>query len=183
MRDFCIISNDCWSNKLYEKLEMAYTTPFINIFFHPDDFLKMLHGLKSYLSSPLSFVGVSRHDSINRLREERGASYPIAMLGDIELQCLHFLSEHDVTAAWNRRLARMTPDESRWFYKFSDEYGCVEEHLEEFDAMPFIHKVCFTRRPMPHLKSMIHIPGDGDSATFQEQTDSKWFDAVRWIEE
>ena len=182
MRGFSVISNNCWSNKLYEQLGMIYTTPFINIFFHPDDYLKMLHGLKCYLALPLSFAKESRHDNINRLRKGHKTLYPIALLGDVELQCLHFASEPEVTATWNRRLARMMPDESRWFFKFSDEYGCTQAQLEQFDALPFMHKVCFTCRPMPHLKSAVHVPGDGDNVTFQDQTDPKWFNAVRWIE-
>ena len=182
MRNFSIISNNCWSNKIYERLNLPYQTPFVNIFFHPDCFLQMLSNLEWYLNRPLWFVKRSRHNVINRLREDRKANYPIAMLHDVELQCLHFHTEAEVVDTWARRLARMAPDESRRFYKFSDEHGCTRQQLEQFDALPFANKVCFTSKPMPHLKSAVHIPyGGNDGVPFAEQTDLKYFDAIQWL--
>ena len=162
MNHLTLISNNCWGQKVYEALNLEYQTPFINTFFHPSDYIELLKRLRYYLSQPLSFVSRSRHDNINELREERKSNYPIALLGGIEMQGLHFTSCQEMEEKWIRRMARMVPDESKWFYKFSDDYGCQPYHVEAFNAMPFERKV--------------FLPG-----TFQEQTDWKRFDALAWV--
>lgn len=182
MPNFSIIANNCFSNKLYEGLNLPYTTPLISIFFEPTSFLKLLTNLRWYLHQPLEFVKESRHEVINALRANRQAHYPIAVLGgDVELQCLHYESPGEVREKWARRLARLVPDDSRLFIKFSDEHGCTQSQLEAFDAMPYQHKVCFTSKPMPHLKSAVYIPSQGDCVSFPDQTDAKWFDGAAWV--
>lgn len=159
---------------------LQYTTPIISIDFAPSCFLKLVGNLRWYLRQPLEFVEKSKHDWMNARREERQSYYPIAMLGDVELQCLHYTSRDQVREKWARRLPRLVDDDSRLFFKFCDSYGCMPHQLEAFDAMPLANKVCFTSKPMPHLKSAVHIPG-GDCVSFPDQTDARWFDGVEWV--
>ena len=181
MPSFSIISNNCWSNKVYEHLAIPYQTPFINIFMAPECYLQMTSDLRWHLRQPLSFVSQSRHALVNALRDERQAYYPIAILGEVELQCLHFTSNEEVTKTWARRLARFVEDESRWFFKFSDDLGCTQSQLEEFDALPYLNKISFTSRPMPHLKSALYVPSVGDCVSFPDQTDWHKFNGPKWV--
>lgn len=163
-------------------MNLPYTTPLISIFFAPACFLKLLTNLRWHLHQPLEFVDESRHEVIRQYRTEHQAHYPIAVLGgDVELQCLHYDSPDDVREKWARRLARLVSDDSRLFVKFCDQHGCTPGQLESFDAMPYQNKVCFTSKPMPHLKSAVYIPSQGDCVSFPDQTDAKWFDGATWV--
>jgi len=174
VKPFSIIANNCWSNKIYEGMRIPYQTPLISIFMHPDCYLKMIGNLFWYLHQPLEFIEKSRHPIVEAQRQ---SDYPVALLGgDVELQCLHYTSRDEVREKWARRLPRIVA--SRFIFKFCDSLGCTPEQLEAFDAKPFPSKICYTSKPMPHLKSAVYIPG-GESVSFEAQTRPE---AFRWVE-
>lgn len=142
-----IISNNCWGTFVYQRLGVEYASPFVNLFIAPDCYLRLLRDLPGYLAQPLGFVPHSKHAFINALRTEHKNSYPIATLGDIELQMLHYDSPEQAAEEWARRVQRV--DYSRLMVKFDDTNNATAEQVLEFHAMPYARKVCFVGVPLP----------------------------------
>jgi uncharacterized protein (DUF1919 family) len=185
-RDFTIVSNNCWGAHVYQICGEPYRTPFVGLFFAPACFVSLVQRFRWYMGRPLQFIGRSRHESINRFREEGKLTYPIGLLGDdVEIQFLHYKSPAEATEKWNRRVERIIGDDSRLYFKFCDRDGCSPEQLAAFDAAPLAHKVCFVSRPMPELKSAVWIPestgGQVPDGLQLSYLSPKYFDAASWL--
>ena len=167
-RHFTVISNNCWGAQIYQDLGIAYETPFVGLFVDPDSCLNLLSRFRSVIQSQLTFARVSHHPAVNTYRREHGGEYPIGKIADdIEIQFLHSKTEAEAADKWNRRVARIPPDDDSLFVKFCDHdnnyrFGGPERvtqaHLEAFDALPFAHKVCFVGTEQPALKSTTLFP-------------------------
>ena len=120
-------------------LGLRFNSPFVNMFIEARDYVKLLRNLDDYLAMELSF------------QKEKSVSYPIAILGDIKLHCVHYNSEQDVVDKWNSRVKRM--DMSNCFIMFTDRDGCDYELLKEFDSLPYKNKVVFTHKPYEKILS------------------------------
>ncbi|WP_418667981.1 DUF1919 domain-containing protein [Allofournierella sp.] len=57
---------------------------------------------------------------------------------------------------WNARKKRI--DWNNVFYIFNDRNGCTQKDLEEFDALPYPHKIVFTHIPHPEIKCAVVVP-------------------------
>jgi uncharacterized protein (DUF1919 family) len=185
-RDFTIISNNCWGAHIYQYLGEKYRTPFVGLFLAPACFVKLVPRLRWYLGRPLKFVEHSRHEYINSFRDKQKIAYPIGCLeGDVEIQFLHYQSDAEATEKWNRRVARMSNDDSRLFFKFCDRDGCSASQLAAFDSAPVAHKVSFVAKPFSHLKSSVWIPESSDGQVPDglklSQISTRYFDAASWL--
>jgi uncharacterized protein (DUF1919 family) len=160
MKPFSIIANNCWGTYAYQSLKIEYADPFVNSFMHPTCYIKLATRLRWYLTQSITFIDISQHDNINALRLQYKNYYPIALLHDVEVHCLHYDSREEVLEKWPRRVERVAEDDSRLYFKLCDNNNCTPEQLEEFDALPWKNKVCFTSKPMPHIKSAIYVPGE-----------------------
>lgn len=156
----CIISNNCWGTYVYQKLGGEYHSPLVNLFMAPSCYIKLASSLRDYLSRPLVFVDRSMHDFANANRETYKNNYPIGLLGDVELHFLHYDSCEEAAEKWLRRSQRV--DFDNLFFKFDDTNGATGEQIELFDALPYERKVCFSAKPMPHLKSVRYIESGTD---------------------
>lgn len=183
---FTIVSNNCWGAHIYQQLGHPYQTPFVGLFVVPADYLMLLSNFRMFLSEPLTFVPLSRHAQINASRQKRQLSYPIGRLGDeVEIQFLHYRTEHEAANAWSRRLQRICQDDDQLYFKFCDRDGCTSEQLAQFDSLPFAHKVCFVSSPSPSLNSTVWIP----NCTERQVPDGlqlsrispRFFDAAGWV--
>lgn len=75
----------------------------------------------------------------------------------------------------------------------NDRNFCTEEHIAEFDALPYPNKICFTHVKYPHYKSTFYIPGSEDDEYLENVMDyvHQWwirrycdqFDFVKWLNE
>jgi uncharacterized protein (DUF1919 family) len=159
-RDFTIISNNCWGADLYPMLGLPYLTPFVGLFLRPDCYLRLLKDFRATIKLPLTFKNESHHPDVNELRSSENQYYPIGCIGDdIEIHFMHYTSREEAASKWLRRIQRITPDDSKLFVKFCDTNVPTHDQLRQFDAMPFIHKVCFTGQPQPDLESAVCIRG------------------------
>jgi len=65
-------------------------------------------------------------------------------MGDIQIHFMHYGSEEEARAKWERRSRRLL-DECRrgveFFVKFCDCNGCGKAHLEKFAELPIEHKL------------------------------------------
>ena len=178
-RGFTLFSSNCNGCCMTHDLGLQFRSPFVNLCMNADDYMKFLSQPKAYLDAELTFVSNS------------GKAYPVGMLKDLTLHFMHDKSEAEAKAAWDRRKQRINWD--NLFILMSDKDGCTEEHLKEFDMLPYPNKAVFTHRPMPHIQSAVYIPGfEGDGevgncdAFVNGYSGLKYFDSfdyVKWFNE
>ena len=133
--------------------DIQYNSPFVGLFFYADDYIRLLTDL-DVIYKP--FVFIQRDES--RYKDILSKKmYPIGLWPDenIEIHFLHYKSEQECVEKWTRRLSRF--DKNNLVVKFCDKDQCCKEHIEKFDSLSFDHKVCFTTKPYPKLKSVVWL--------------------------
>ena len=98
-----IFANVCWGGITYNRLNLQFRSPFVNLFLEDDDYLKFLKRPRYYLEQSLVFseFGYSSVCSI---------SYPIAKLGDILIHFSHYKTFDEAVECWERRKKRIDWD-------------------------------------------------------------------------
>lgn len=135
VKDFTVISNNCWGGILYKDLNLPYGTPFVNMFMFADCYIKLVKNLDSYLASELHISDVSRYFT--------GPSfYPIGHLNDIEIHFIHYTFKDSVVEFWNRRIKRINRE--KIFFVLSERDGCKPHHVREFQSLKN-NKIAITR--------------------------------------
>lgn len=150
-REVTIISNNCWGGFMYQSCSLPYNSPFIGLCMYAPEYIALLRNLKANLNQPLHFI---KHDD-SKYKDIVSPQYIIGVLGDtgIEIVFMHYHFEEEILETWKRRLKRINWD--NMIVKFSDTDLCSDDLVEEFDKMPFEHKVCFTAKKYPNCKSVI----------------------------
>lgn len=139
-----IISRNCWAGLCYNYLGLPFNSPFINMFFKPSDFNKLIKWFDYYLSVPLEF---ERMDFENNLKRE----YPVGRLDDIFLYFNHYESFEEAKTCYDRRKERINKENLIFIS------STVSESVEkEFDDIPHARKVIFVPYDSA-LKSSIRI--------------------------
>ena len=126
-----ILSSNCFGGILAHWLGLSVNSPLFNLFILPKDFVKFLREPRAYLKEKLVFSG-------EKFVEKGNYTYPIAKLGDISVNMMHYKTFEEAVEAWERRTPRIN-----WNNLFVEVHSNTKELLEEFDALPYAKKVCF----------------------------------------
>lgn len=159
VREFTIISNNCWGGTVYESYGLPKQSPTVGMFVMPRDFIRLCSDIERYLSLPLEFVTPEESKYVDTLSSDsRWGSYLVGKLGDVELEMLHHHDEAEARAKWERRVRRVRWD--RLIFKLNDQNGAGERDFETFDALPLEHKVIFAAKVHPGVAccKRIHCP-------------------------
>lgn len=173
-KDVCLISSNCVGCLMLHDLGLRYNSPFVNMFIVADDYIKLLQNFTYYMQFDLKFI------------KKEGIPYPLAMLGDILLHCVHYKDENEVVEKWSSRKERI--DLSNVFVIFTDRDGCTKEHLKAFDALPFKNKVVFTNKVHEDIKSSFCIKGFekeesvGSLYNYKSWNGVKYYDDFDYVE-
>jgi uncharacterized protein (DUF1919 family) len=183
-RDFSIISSNCLAGEIYRQYALPYRTPTVGLFFFGDDYLRFIEDLPRNLTRSLSFRASSQHEAINEMRSRRNLNYPIGVLGDLEIQFLHYGSEAEAREKWERRCARVNPD--NLFFIYNDLDGFKEEFFSRFETLPYPRKIFLSarRRPSPCCICIEEYEGQpciGD--LFKDPYLARHFDVAGWLNE
>lgn len=155
-----IITNDCWGGFMCKYFGLPFRSPFIGLFFTPDDYLTLLEHPELLDAEPQ--MTDARHSRVaDRYAHLR--NYPLGILpGGVEIHFLHYPDAETALAKWKRRTARI--DWNNCLVKFSESDGAGPEHIRRFDALPYPNKVCFTTLRYPDCPSTVLLPEfDGDT--------------------
>lgn len=173
--NFSLFANNCNGGCICHDLNLQFRSPFVNLYLTTPDYIKFLKEPQKYLNEPLMFFN-----------NDKG-TYPIAKLVDIELFFLHYSSIEEAAEAWNRRKERICWD--NLFVLMTDQDGCSDKVLHDFDSLPYKNKVVFTHIPRPDIKSSVYIPGFENEATvgncdafINSWSGKKYFDAFNYVE-
>lgn len=145
IKDFTIISNNCWGGTIYESYGVQKASPTVGMFIMPDDYLMLIENLEYYLKQELVFIEPIKSKWLSQLsHKDNWGKYLIGKLGDIELHMLHYHDENVARKKWMDRIERVNWD--KIIYKFNDQNGCKREHIERFLGMELKNKLCFVSK-------------------------------------
>ena len=144
-KTFSLISQNCNGMYMLKDLNLPYYSPFVNLWLHPNDFIKFAKNMDYYLSLELKF------ETNNNFK------YPVGNLGDIKIYFTHFKTEQEALEKWNKRKTRI--NKNNIFFLMTDRDGCTKEDLIEFDKLPYKNKIVFTHIKYPDIRSAVYIPG------------------------
>jgi len=178
-KNFCIFSNDCWGAEIYRKMQIPYNTPFVGLMMMAPCYIKFLKDPHKYLESKLEFISESEYEKINELRT-KNRRFPVGKILDIEIHFLHYTSEKDALEKWNRRKARINWDNISVKFTMDKDYA-TEDHLKDFEKLPYVHKVCFSKNSYPYAKSCIQINNFVEDGVSLFSQCMKQFDIIEWI--
>ena len=151
-KKFVIVCDNCWAGSVYQWLERPYNSPFISIGFYGDCYIKLLSDFDNYMSKQLNFVTESKY-------KNREITYPLALLGDIELHFTHYKTEEEAKTKWNRRTARMIEDSNNkddYIFMMSDAWYATEQNFKDFNQLPLKNKISFSVNEFKHLNMENH---------------------------
>lgn len=165
---FSIISNNCWGGHVYRYFGLNYSSPTVGMYFFADDYIRFLKDLKRYLCLQLTIIPLKDSKYKDILIRKGQTSVPIGKLGDVEIVFLHYKTPEEALSKWERRAKRV--NYNNLVIKFSEMNLCNDEHLREFDALPYKKKIVFVTRKRG-LKSEILFKGyDGQSEIKDDTT-------------
>ena len=144
--DFTIFSQNCIGGIMYHDLGLRFRSPTVNMLFSPKDFIQFMKDIHWHLEQEIKFLPTDE-------------SYPIGVLGNIEISFLHYHSEEEVLQAWNSRKERINLDNI--FVICCDE-GLTYEDMKVYDALPYEHKILFVSKPHPDIKCAVVCHGMGN---------------------
>lgn len=154
--DFSIISNNCWGGTVYESFGLQKLTPTAGMFIMPDDYLELVSDLDGYLSAPLEFIQPQRSKWRTALAGKKNwGTYLIGRIGEIELHMLHYHDETSARRKWEARCERVNPQ--KLIFKFNDQNGATQDHLQQFDNLNLENKIQFTVHDFPQFKSAVYV--------------------------
>lgn len=144
-KDVSIISSNCTGGVIAHELGIGFASPTVNMFIQPADYIKFCKNIRYYLSiEPIQI-------------KENGLPYPVALIEDIKVFCVHYKSFDEFKEKWNARRLRCNYDNMAFI--MSERDGCTYDDILQFDKLDLKKKVVFVSKDMPEIKSSIHIPG------------------------
>ena len=141
IKDFSIISNNCWGGNIYQYLNLEYKSPTIGLMIFPDDYVKFCKHIDFYLEQELRFVELKNSKKASRFQKDQG--FPVGYLYDIEIYFMHYKTEAEAREKWNRRKLRI--NKKCMIFKMSERDGATLDDVEEFLKLPYKNKIVFTQ--------------------------------------
>jgi uncharacterized protein (DUF1919 family) len=159
-RDFTIVSDNCWGGFVYQQFALPYRTPFIGLFLFGDCYVRLLQDFERNLAADPVMIDPERSRYVQTMIDGKSlGTYPVGVLGDgIELHFLHYQSAAAALRKWRERRARMNPGNT--LFKFCDRLVDDPVLIERFFALPFKHKISFTRTRYPFKNAYCDVAFD-----------------------
>lgn len=138
-KEISLISSDCLGGIILHEEQKRFLTPTINLYFNADDFVKFVLNLNYYLSiKPKPFPTKEK--------------YPVLLLDDIKLFCVHYKSFEEAIEKWVERKKRII--DNNIVILMSDRNGFTDETYNNFLNIPY-PKILLTCNPKFTIDSVL----------------------------
>lgn len=174
--EFSLLTSNCIGGLVCHDLGLRFNSPTVNLFIPAADFLRMCGRLEHYMQITPRDAG----------RAEPG--YPLLVLDDVAIHCVHYGSANDAIEKWERRKQRLMYD--RLFITMLYRDGFTEDMLEPLAALPY-PKVLFSHKPLPAYDFACYVPAFRRHSVLGEVTRyadlngrryyEKHFDLIEWL--
>jgi uncharacterized protein (DUF1919 family) len=179
--EFCIVANNCLGSRLYQILGRQYNTPFVGLLVRPPCFAKLVGNFEAYMATELTFKKKSQYSNHPNARRS-SSPCPIGLLGDVELQFIHYSSEEEAARKWNQRKARII--QSKLYYILVVDGNCDREIISQYLGEDSHNKVCFHPDEKLTMPACVYIPSKRvamGNLYAQYHRLAGRFDFVKWI--
>ncbi|AOW19225.1 DUF1919 domain-containing protein [Urechidicola croceus] len=151
-KNFVIIADNCWGGAVYQWYERPYNSPFAGVGIYGDCYMKLLSNFDHYMAQELQFIDKSKYPF-------RELTYPLALLGDVELHFTHYKTPKEAGTKWVRRTQRMLEETNKdnYYFKICDAWKADEEIFKKFHQLPFKNKISFTLKEKKTFNNPAHI--------------------------
>ena len=164
-----VFSSNCNGAMILHDMQCRYNSPFVNLFIGAEDFLKFLKSPEDYLNT-------------EPVEISSDMPFPVGRVKDITVYFMHYKSFDEARLKWVERSKRVDMD--NLFIMMTDKNGCKENHIAEFDKLPYKNKVIFTHIPYPKYKSAYYIKGFENEKECGILSDDKpGFFKRRWLDD
>ncbi|TYG33770.1 DUF1919 domain-containing protein [Lonepinella koalarum] len=170
--NFSVIASNCNGALILHDLNQPFHSPFVNLYLEAEDFIRYLRNIEYYQQAELTFIYSEKN-------------YPIGKLEDITIHFMHYATEQQAKQKWQARSQRI--NWNNLFIIMTDRDGCTYQHLQQFDALPFVNKVVFTHKPYPEFSSSFYIKGFeqqeqvGDLFDYEGLCGKKYYDQFDYV--
>ncbi len=171
-KEFSLFSPACMGGVICSDLGVRFNSPTVNIFIRFPDFLKLMENLPYYLSLTPTKTCRFPH------------RYPVLMLGDIKLFCVHYYTAKQAIKKWVERAKRVNYNDVR--IVTSGLPWLDEEMVARFEALPYKKLVVTDYDKAPEKPYVIKIKTNrGRTATlfnFKNFKGERYYDEVDFVE-
>ena len=158
-----IISDNCWGGIVCKTLQMKCCSPFKNVMFAGEDFLRIAADLPAYMA-------IDHPSYKGRRVPRRGLEYFAYELGDCELQLAHEYDPDIALEKWLRRRQYLN-----WDNLFGMMHTMNRQHEEAFNTLSgFKNKVCFVPYKTD-LPSSMRLPVSKEHIMFADAVNDTAF--------
>ena len=182
VKDFTIISNNCFGGVFYRNNALEYNSPTCGLFMMADEYIKFIYNLDYYLSiDDIKEIKVEDSKYVEYLKKIK-YNKVLGKIGDLEVGFLHYDTIEEAKEKWNRRKKRINKE--KMIFKFNDQNWCNYSHLEAFDKFPAEHKICFTAKQYENLDTIQLKQFEGYEYVWsdvREKDYKKYFDMYKFI--
>ena len=126
-----ILARDCTAGAVYHDLNQQFTSPTINLYIKPSDFIQFVKNIKAYVT-----------DGILTETEEDGISFPIGVLScrdlpNITVYFMHYKTFDEACQKWYERCKRIDFENIVVMLPLMGEAEDVEQMLQDFNTLPY----------------------------------------------
>ena len=158
IKDFTIISNNCWGGICYEHFGLRKNSPTVGCFIFAEEYLKMCSNFQQYMQNEIQMISFDESKHIEWLKRNHVSICPVGLLNDIEIIFMHYKNADVAKEKWIQRVNRI--NYNRLIFKFSFMNECSVEQLREFDNLALSGtKFMFVNREDLKGKCGIYYPG------------------------
>lgn len=143
-----LICSNCTGGFIYHWLGLRFNSPFINLFLTDVDFVNALKNFDAFLET--------------RIVEDVESIYPYPVgigYGGIKVHFMHYKTFDDAIAIWEKRKTRINRNNMGVMLT---NWGGAFSIIEDFEKLPFKHKVAFVNKKIPGTKNTFFIKGKKD---------------------
>lgn len=152
--DITIISSNCLAGCIYSDLGKEFTSPTINLFLYAPCFIEFCERIDYYLTLDLVECFQSKYSQVII------GTYPVGLLGDIEIHFLHYSSFSDAKISWNKRKDRVNRENI--VFMMTDRDGFDLSIGKRFDALPGSKNVLFAANNYADLPSALYCSDESE---------------------
>ncbi|KZP67943.1 DUF1919 domain-containing protein [Enterobacter cloacae subsp. dissolvens] len=141
-KDITIISSNCIGTRIYQSAKKKYTSPTINLWFKPADFIKFTEQLDFYLEQELIEYS------------DPGINYPCGKLCDVIIFFQHYMTFDEAKIKWQERTKRACTNNP--LIIFTDRDGATIQDIKRIAKQKNVIVFCSSDKKQ-YLESVPNI--------------------------